>query len=162
MGFSFSQISSGGAIAVAIGTGGQTAPPVGQIFAGAGFSTELCVWAAVSRLEMVYHESMFWGDGMKYGMILAVLVLGAPAFAGPIETACNRSARQSGNPALCQCIQKVADATLAAPDQRRAAKFFTNPEKADKAWQSQSSGDDAFWARYKAFGAQAQEYCSPS
>jgi hypothetical protein len=50
--------------------------------------------------------------------------------------------------------------TLQNTDQRRAAKFFTNPDKAHAAWMSKSSRDDAFWDRYKQFGAYAERYCS--
>ena len=99
---------------------------------------------------------------MKIGLSLIFLAMASPAFAGPIETACNQSQRDASNPTLCQCIQQVADQTLAGADQRRAAKFFKNPEKANTAWQSQQGGDDAFWERYQYFGAQAALLCSPA
>jgi len=86
-------------------------------------------------------------------------VMGSFAHAGPIESACNRSDRAASNPQLCACIQQVADQTLRGADQRRAASFFKDPDKAHKVWMSKSSGDDAFWDRYKAFSAQAQVYC---
>ena len=81
------------------------------------------------------------------------------AQAGAIESACNRSDRKQSNRQLCDCIQQVADQTLRGTDQRRAASFFKDPEKAHKVWMSKSKGDDAFWDRYKAFSAQAQAYC---
>ena len=81
------------------------------------------------------------------------------AFAGPIERACLRSDRDAANRALCSCIQDVADQTLRGADQRRAASFFKDPDKAHKVWMSKSKSDDAFWERYKAFGAQAEAYC---
>ena len=93
---------------------------------------------------------------------LAFAVLASAAHAGPIETACNRSERKAAGNAVCNCIQQVADSTLRAADQRRAAKFFNNPDKAHKTWMSQNNGDDAFWDRYKHFGEMAQTYCSPS
>lgn len=89
----------------------------------------------------------------------ALSVLSGMAAAGPIEKACNRSDRKAANRQLCGCIQQVADQTLRGADQRRAAAFFKDPEKAHKVWMSKSSGDDAFWERYKAFSAQAQVYC---
>lgn len=89
---------------------------------------------------------------------LLPLVSGA-AFAGPIERACMASDR-GGNRALCGCIQQAADMTLSGGDQRRAAKFFKNPESAHATWVSQRASDDAFWERYKSFGRTAEAYCA--
>lgn len=80
------------------------------------------------------------------------------AMAGPIENACMASDR-GGNRALCGCIQQAADMTLSGGDQRRAAKFFKNPEAAHATWISQKASDDAFWDRYKSFGQTAEAYC---
>jgi hypothetical protein len=82
------------------------------------------------------------------------------ACAGPIEYACMSSGRSEANPAVCGCVQHVADLALDGSDQRRAAKFFRNPELAHKVMMSDSSRDDAFWARWEAFGAQAELYCA--
>ena len=87
-------------------------------------------------------------------------VLASAALAGPISTACMKSNRGAANTALCSCIQQVADTTLAGADQRRAATFFRDPDKAQKVFLSQNRADDAFWARYKAFGAKAEQICS--
>ena len=81
------------------------------------------------------------------------------ALAGPVESACMRSDRAKANRALCGCIQQVADMTLKNADQRRAAKFFRDPDLAHTVWISQKSADDAFWKRYKQFGAMAEAYC---
>ncbi len=86
-------------------------------------------------------------------------VLSAAAMAGPIERACMSSDR-GGNRSLCGCIQQAADATLSGGDQRRAAKFFKDPERAHQTWVSQSSADDAFWERYKQFGQTAEASCA--
>jgi hypothetical protein len=86
-------------------------------------------------------------------------LLSAAALAGPIERACMASDR-GGNRSLCGCIQQAADATLTGGDQRRAAKFFSNPERAHATWVSQSASDDAFWDRYKAFGTTAEASCA--
>ena len=67
--------------------------------------------------------------------------------------------RDAANRSVCNCIQQAADSTLSNRDQRRAAGFFKNPEKAHRVWMSKSKGDDAFWDRYKAFGAQAETLC---
>lgn len=82
------------------------------------------------------------------------------AEAGVVERACMASDRSAGNRALCSCIQQVADMTLQGSDQRRAAKFFKDPESAHATWVSQSSADDAFWDRYKNFGTTAEAYCA--
>lgn len=99
---------------------------------------------------------------MMFRFTVAFIVLASAAVAGPIETACNQSDRKAVNGAICSCIQQVADSTLPAADQRVAARFFDNPDKAHKVWTSKSNGDDAFWDRYKSFGEMAQRYCSPS
>lgn len=81
------------------------------------------------------------------------------AAAGPIERACLSSDRKAANRATCGCIQQVADMTLRGADQRRAAKFFKNPDQAQETRVSKSNRDNEFWARYKAFGSQAEAYC---
>lgn len=80
------------------------------------------------------------------------------AAAGPIHNACLRT--DKGNRQVCSCIQQVADMTLARGDQRRAAKFFRNPDKAQDVFLSQRASDDAFWERYRRFGATAEAHCS--
>lgn len=92
--------------------------------------------------------------------VLVVPVLSGSALAGPIERACLRSDRDAANRQVCSCIQQVADMTLRSGDQRRAASFFANPEKAHETWMSQRASDDAFWERYKAFGDTAEAYCA--
>jgi hypothetical protein len=87
-------------------------------------------------------------------------VMSAAAFAGPIERACLRSDRAAANRSLCGCIQEAADLTLSGAEQRRAAGFFNDPDKAHSVWLSKSDRDDAFWDRYKAFGATAEAYCA--
>jgi hypothetical protein len=81
---------------------------------------------------------------------------------GPIASACASSPRQSTNAGLCGCIQKVADQTLRGGDQRRAAQFFQDPERAHEVWMSSSASDDSFWERYKNFGAVAEASCIPA
>ena len=91
---------------------------------------------------------------------VAVPFFAGAALAGPVESACNRSDRDAASRQLCACVGQVADQTLRGADQRRAAAFFKDPEKAHKAWMSKRNADDAFWERYKAFGAQAEAYCA--
>lgn len=92
--------------------------------------------------------------------ILAVLLLPtAVAAAGVVETACLKSARGKGQRQLCGCIQDAANVTLTARDQRRAAKFFSDPDEAQSVRASGSRRDEAFWERYERFGAAAEAYC---
>jgi len=86
-------------------------------------------------------------------------VMSSVAMAGPIERACMASDR-GGNRSLCGCIQQAAAMTLSGGDQRRAAKFFKDPEAAHVTWVSQKPSDDAFWERYKSFGQTAEAYCA--
>lgn len=99
---------------------------------------------------------------MKTTLVLATLV--ATAFpiltsAGPIESACNRSSRDAANRRLCSCIGQVADMTLRNGDQKRAATFFRDPDRAQQVKMSQRNADDAFWERYQQFGQQAEASC---
>lgn len=82
-----------------------------------------------------------------------------PASAGAIERACMASDRGANNRRLCGCIQQVADATLSNREQRQAAKFFKDPQKAQDIRQSDNSSHEVFWKRYKAFGNAAAQYC---
>lgn len=99
---------------------------------------------------------------MKKLLLATALIAGSvtAASAGPIERACNQSARAGGNRALCGCIQQAADRTLTSRDQTRAAGFFTDPHEAQEVRQSDRRSDEEFWQRYKHFGATAEAYCS--
>jgi hypothetical protein len=97
----------------------------------------------------------------RAGFAAFILVCGAQAAsAGPIQSACLQAGRSAANARLCACIQQVADVTLGNADQRRAAGFFRNPDKAQEVHMSKSRADDAFWDRYRAFGAQAEQTCA--
>lgn len=91
---------------------------------------------------------------------LALSLSSSFATAGPIERACLSSGRDGANRSTCGCIQRVADQTLRGNDQRKAAKFFRDPDLAHEIWLSKSRSDDAFWERYQTFGATAEAYCS--
>lgn len=99
---------------------------------------------------------------MKKLILVATLAMTtAPAaWAGPIEQACLRSGREAASRALCGCIQQVADRTLTNADQRRAAKFFSDPHRAQEVRQSDRTSEEAFWLRYKNFGATAEAFCA--
>lgn len=94
-------------------------------------------------------------------VVAFILPIGATAvLAGPIERACLASNRQAANRAVCACIQKVADQTLRGVDQRRAAKFFADPDQAQETRVSKRNADNEFWGRYKAFGNAAEASCA--
>lgn len=97
---------------------------------------------------------------MKAFFIAAALAaLPAMASAGPIERACNASDRPAANRSLCGCIQNVADATLQRREQRQAAKFFRDPQRAQDTRQSDNKGKERFWKRYRAFTNAATRSC---
>lgn len=91
---------------------------------------------------------------------LVLPIMATSVFAGSIERACLRSDRGSANPAICGCIQQVADMTLTGRDQRKAAKMMADPDLAHEVWISKREADDAFWERYKSFGQTAEAYCA--
>lgn len=97
---------------------------------------------------------------LTFAVAIAALVLPmsvSVAEAGPIRNACMRS--DNGNRQVCSCIQQVADMTLRRSEQRRAAKFFRDPDKAQEVFLSQRERDDVFWERYQRFGATAESHC---
>jgi hypothetical protein len=81
--------------------------------------------------------------------------------AGDISQACLQADRQAANPALCSCVQQVADQSLSGSDQARAVMFFENPQLAQDVRQSTRRGDERFWTRYRAFTDLASEICQP-
>ena len=78
---------------------------------------------------------------------------------GPVASACAQSGRRAANRQLCGCIQAVADDSLSAGDQRRAAAFFRDPHQAQEVRQSDGRRDEAFWDRYTAFADRAERIC---
>lgn len=98
---------------------------------------------------------------LSAALIVAMLPLSATMVAaGPIERACLNSDRRAANRQVCGCIQQVADMTLRGADQRRAARFFADPDSAQDVRMSKSDRDNEFWDRYKAFGAAAESQCA--
>lgn len=90
-----------------------------------------------------------------------LLAMTLPVLAiGTMERACLSSNRQASSRSLCNCIQQAADRTLSASDQRTAATFFKDPDKAQDIRRSDRSSHEAFWERYTRFGALAQKYCA--
>lgn len=102
--------------------------------------------------------------------ITGIVLAGALAFTAPlvapiaasanvIERACLKSDRKASSRALCGCIQQAADLTLKNVDQRKAAKFFKDPHKAQELRQADGRANETFWLRYKNFGTTAAQYC---
>lgn len=83
----------------------------------------------------------------------------APMATGPINTACLQSNRKARSRALCGCIQAVANQSLSSSDQRRAVKFYQDPDLAQKIRQSDRPGDERFWRSYSAYAARAEQIC---
>lgn len=79
---------------------------------------------------------------------------------GPISKACMASDRQARNTRLCGCIQTVANQTMSGGDQRKASRFFRDPQRAQDVKMSKTSADDAFWDRYLIFSARAEQSCT--
>ncbi|GAB4263060.1 MAG: hypothetical protein Kow0013_09140 [Pararhodobacter sp.] len=101
---------------------------------------------------------------MRVSLTAAALVLAilAPAssFAGPVESACNASGREQASRQLCRCIDSVARHTLTRSEQRRAARFFRDPDEAQRVRMSGTRADNEFWQNYRAFGREAERVCA--
>lgn len=99
-----------------------------------------------------------YGSPKTYG----VSITRAPAVSfasGPISQACLKAGRKAANRRLCGCVQGVANRDLSGSDQRKAAGFFSDPHQAQVVRQSDNPGNEAFWKRYKAFAARAEQTC---
>ena len=86
---------------------------------------------------------------------------GGGKVSGDVGQACMDAGRRDASPALCTCVQQVANRTLSSRDQSRAVAFFDDPQLAQDTRQSDRSSDEAFWGRYKAFTELATEICQP-
>ena len=97
----------------------------------------------------------------RFLIAAAAVVLTTPlAVAGPVDSACMRSDRSASSRQLCGCIQQVADMSLTSADQRRAAAFFQDPDKAQEVRMSDRASDEDFWNRYKSFAQNAESLCA--
>ncbi|MCA8878954.1 MAG: hypothetical protein KDA73_03150 [Rhodobacteraceae bacterium] len=99
-------------------------------------------------------------NSLALALLLAVPALGTPAAAGQIASACSASDRAGGNIRLCGCIQAVADRMLTRDDQRLAASFFKDPQRAQDVRMSKTDRDNLFWDRYERFGQAAAQNCN--
>lgn len=92
---------------------------------------------------------------------LAACSGGSRGATGDISRACLDADRRAASPALCSCIQQVANQSLSGSDQARVVGFFANPQLAQDTRQSDRPGDESFWTRYRAFTDLAAEICQP-
>lgn len=83
-----------------------------------------------------------------------------PMASGPISSACLQSDRRARSPALCGCIQAVADRTLSGADQRRAVGFYGDPHSAQVIRQSDRPRDRSFWRSYTDYALEAERVCT--
>ena len=86
---------------------------------------------------------------------------GSRGATGDISRACLEADRRAASPALCSCIQQVANQSLSSRDQARAVTFFEDPQLAQDTRQSDNRGDERFWDRYRDFTDLASEICQP-
>lgn len=86
---------------------------------------------------------------------------GSRGATGDISRACLEADRRAASPALCSCVQQVANQSLSGSDQARAVTFFENPQLAQDTRQSDRRSDERFWDRYRAFTDLAAEICQP-
>ncbi|MGR3801884.1 hypothetical protein [Marinibacterium profundimaris] len=93
--------------------------------------------------------------------VVAVPMMLAPAQAeaGPIKRACMASERRNASDSLCSCLDQVARSSLKRSDQRKASRFFKDPQKAQETRQSDNPKDEAFWLRYRDFTTLAAATC---
>ncbi|MEI4469868.1 arginine transporter [Frigidibacter sp. MR17.24] len=78
---------------------------------------------------------------------------------GPVNSACLAAGRSSASTQRCGCAQRAANQSLGFLDQRRAAGFFAEPDRAERVRMSDSAGDKAFWTRYEGFIERAKASC---
>ena len=89
------------------------------------------------------------------GVMLTLAACGA----GRLQNACIDSGRAGANPALCGCVQAVADRELDPGERRLAASFYDNPQRAQDIRQSDRPADRRFWDRYTAFAEEVERSC---
>ncbi len=82
-----------------------------------------------------------------------------PMASGPISNACMASDRKARSAALCGCIQAVANRTLTGSEQRRAASFYNDLQRAQDIRQSDRASDERFWEAYSNYSKRAEQTC---
>jgi hypothetical protein len=94
-------------------------------------------------------------------LVACVLSLAAgPGAADVLKRACLKSDRRTSGPAVCTCIQSLANGHLSASDQRRAARLFAKPDKVmDYKQARKDTSKRRFWERYRDWGNAAAKNC---
>lgn len=82
------------------------------------------------------------------------------AATAPVSRACLAADRSAASPALCGCVQRVANAELSRADRARLVRFFEDPEFAHSIRISDTTANDDFWRRYQDFVGSARDQCS--
>ncbi|MGY6412217.1 MAG: hypothetical protein ACXIUV_14485 [Alkalilacustris sp.] len=90
---------------------------------------------------------------------LALPLVPTAVDARAIQSACNNSNRAAATRSLCACVQQAANRHLNRSEQRQAARFFSDPDRAQAVRVSRDDRDRAFWQRYRAFVADAEARC---
>lgn len=96
------------------------------------------------------------GFGLVFAAALAPRVGEAR---GVIESACLSSDRPTASRVVCGCLQAVADAVLSPGEQRRGAKFFSDPDLSQATKISNRRADVLFWEKWEEFAEGAVQYC---
>ncbi|PIE08197.1 MAG: hypothetical protein CSA74_03180 [Rhodobacterales bacterium] len=78
---------------------------------------------------------------------------------GVIADACTATSRGARAPALCACIQTVADSVLSGAEQKRGAQIFLDPHMSQEIRASASASDNRFWEKWRQFGSSAAQHC---
>ncbi|MDE0969336.1 MAG: arginine transporter [Octadecabacter sp.] len=78
---------------------------------------------------------------------------------GGISRSCLSADRSAATPALCECVQSVANSELSRRDRTRVADFFADPENANEMKTSDTTANGSFWKRYRAFTNSAGNRC---
>lgn len=93
---------------------------------------------------------------LSIALLLASMTL---VSAGPIERACLKADRRAASRTLCSCIEDAAKPMFSRSQLRRIAKFFDDPHLSQVLRQSNRSGDEQLWDKYKAWGVAARSQC---
>lgn len=76
-----------------------------------------------------------------------------------VEAACLLTGGPGAPADFCTCMQKVADVSLSAADQKFAAYFLRNPGRAAEIRRSNPAGRRDFWHRFEVFAGAARRHC---
>lgn len=116
---------------------------------GQGAMRQIAMFGLIVTLSACGGANRFEGDPRG----------GRPMASGPISDACLASDRKARSPALCGCIQAVANQTLSRAEQRRAIGFYRDPHSAQEVRTSTRPADQRFWTAYKAYAERAEQVC---